>query len=415
MVMKVYSPEFKADAVALFSSDPDLTIAQTARDLGINAETLRNWIRADRARGGISTTRKNVTSTTRADQATVEELKAENEALRQELKAARKENATLATERDILRKATKFFRRRDELVSRCRFIEDHRKTFKVKRLCQVLEVARSTYYKWREARAARAARERADEALAEKIKTVHAESDGTYGSPRVTAELRDTHGMQINEKKVARVMRKFHIAGFRLRKKVRTTVPEPSATPVPDLFKRDFTAPAPNLKYMGDITYLPVADGEFRYLATVIDCFSRRVVGWSIADHMRTELVADALKMAHATRGNLNDAIFHSDHGAQYASREFADLCTELGVTQSMGAVGTSADNAACESFHASMKRETLQGARCYDGPGDCRRRVFRWLTRYNTRRRHSTNGQLSPVAYEHCYEQLSTTMTLAA
>ncbi|MEY9997373.1 transposase [Streptomyces sp. V4I8] len=109
MVMKVYSPEFKADAVALFSSDPDLTIAQTARDLGINAETLRNWIRADRARGGVSTTRKNVTSTTRADQATVEELKAENEVLRKELKAARKENATLATERDILRKATKFF------------------------------------------------------------------------------------------------------------------------------------------------------------------------------------------------------------------------------------------------------------------------------------------------------------------
>ncbi|MEY9997372.1 transposase InsO family protein [Streptomyces sp. V4I8] len=202
-------------------------------------------------------------------------------------------------------------------MSRCRFIEDHRKTFKVKRLCQVLEVARSTYYKWREARAARAARERADEDLAEKIKTVHAESDGTYGAPRVTAELRDTHGMEINEKKVARVMRKFHITGFRVRKKVRTTVPEPSATPVPDLFRRDFTAPAPNLKYMGDITYLPVGDGEFRYLATVIDCFSRRVVGWSIADHMRTQLVADALKMAAHARGSLRGAIFHSDRGSE--------------------------------------------------------------------------------------------------
>lgn len=107
--MKVYSPEFKADAVALFHSDPDLTIAQTARDLGINAETLRNWIRADRARGGASTIRKNVTSTTTAGEATIDELQAENEALRAELKAARKENATLATERDILRKATKFF------------------------------------------------------------------------------------------------------------------------------------------------------------------------------------------------------------------------------------------------------------------------------------------------------------------
>lgn len=163
---------------------------------------------------------------------------------------------------------------------------------------------------------------------------------------------------------------------------------------------------------MGDITYLPVGDGEFLYLATVLDCFSRRVVGWSIADHMRTGLVADALKAAAATRGSLDGAIFHSDHGAQYMSKEFADLCKELGVTQSMGAVGTSADNAACESFHASLKRETLQGARRYDGPRACRLAVFRWLTRYNTRRRHKRNHQLSPVAYE---AQHSATLALAA
>ncbi|MGI5255558.1 IS3 family transposase [Actinacidiphila glaucinigra] len=413
MVMKVYSPEFKADAVALFHSDPDLTIAQTARDLGINAETLRNWIRADRARGGSTTgmTRKNVTSTTPASEATREELEARVQALEAELKAARKENATLATERDILRKATKFFASGDDLVGRCRFIEDHRETYPVQRLCQVLDVHRSSYYKWRHGRGARAAREREDEALAEKITTIHAESDQAYGAPRITAELRDTHGMEINEKKVARVMRKFRIIGTHLRKKVRTTVPEPSATPVPDLFKRDFTAPEANLKYMGDVTYLPVGDGEFLYLATVIDCFSRRVAGWSIADHMRTDLVADALTMAAATRGSLAGAIFHSDHGAQYASRQFADLCAELGVTQSMGAVGTSADNAACESLHASLKREILKGARRFAGADICRRTVFRWLARYNTWRRHSANGQLSPVDYE----RRSSTLALAA
>ncbi|WP_370270830.1 IS3 family transposase [Streptomyces sp. V4I8] len=408
MVMKVYSPEFKADAVALYHSDPDLTIVQAARDLGINPETLRNWIRADRARADSPT--KN-TKDTPVSKATKEELEAELAALRKENAALRKDNATLATERDILRKATKFFRRGDELVSRCQFIEDHRKTFKVTRLCQVLEVARSTYYKGREARAARAEREQADEVLAGKIRTIHTDSGGTYGAPRITAELRDTHGMEINEKRVARVMRKFRIAGFRLRKKVRTTVPEPSVTPVADLFRRNFSAPAPNQKYMGDITYLPGGDGEHLYLATVIDCFSRRVAGWSIADHMRTELVADALRMAAATRGSLEGAVFHSDHGAQYGSRQFADLCAELGVTQSMGAVGTSADNAACESFHASLKREILQGARRFDGAEACRRTVFRWLTRYNTWRRHSANGQLSPVAYE----QLSATLTLAA
>ncbi|MFD0035999.1 IS3 family transposase [Streptomyces sp. NPDC127172] len=416
MVMKVYSPEFKADAVALFHSDPDLTIAQTARDLGINAETLRNWIRADRARGGMSTIRKNVTSTSPAGEATTQELEERIRALEAELRATRKENATLATERDILRKATKFFAFRDDLViSRYQFIEDHRETHEVKRLCQVLGVVRSSYYKWREGREARAERERADQALAERIRAVHDESDRAYGAPRVTAELRDELGMQINEKKVARVMRKFHIVGIHLRKKVKTTVPEPSHTPVPDLFQRDFTADRPGVKYMGDITYLPVGDGEFLYLATVLDCFSRRVVGWSIADHMRTGLVADALKDAAATRGTLADAVFHSDHGAQYTSKEFATLCKELGITQSMGAVGTSADNAACESFHASLKRETLQGARRWDGARNCRLSVFRWLTRYNTRRRHSANGHLSPVAYEHEHAQQSASMTLAA
>ncbi|MGW1047516.1 IS3 family transposase, partial [Streptomyces sp. NPDC002547] len=206
------------------------------------------------------------------------------------------------------------FRRGDDLVtSRYRFIEDHCETYPVKRLCQVLDVVRSGFYKWRRGREARAERERADQALAEKIKAVHAESDGTYGSPRVTAELRDAAGMRINEKKVARVMRKFSIVGVHLRKKVRTTVPEPANQVVPDLYKRDFTAAQPGVKYMGDITYLPVGDGEFLYLATVLDCFSRRVVGWSIADHMRTELVADALKTATATRGSLDGAIFHSD------------------------------------------------------------------------------------------------------
>ena len=296
-------------------------------------------------------------------------------------------------------------------MSRFQFVEDHREAFEVKRLCQVLGIQRSSYYKWRATAAARAERHEADAALAARIQRVHADSDGAYGAPRITAELRED-GLVLNEKRVARVMRKFGIVGTHLRRKVRTTVSEPLATPVPDLFGRDFSAPAPNLKYMGDITYLPVGDGEFLYLATVLDCFSRRVVGWSIADHMRTSLVADALAMTAATRGTLQGSVFHSDHGAQYGSRHFAELCAELGVTQSMGAVGTSADNAACESFHASLKRELLKGARRWPGARTCRAAVFRWLNRYNTWRRHSANGQVSPVAYE---QQRSATLTLAA
>ena len=296
--------------------------------------------------------------------------------------------------------------------SRFQFVDDHRDTYEVKRLCQVLDVNRSSYYKWLAGRQARTLRQGNDRLLAERIREVHRESAGAYGSPRVTAELRDK-GLRVNEKRVARIMRTFSITGIRLRRRVRTTIPDPATAPVPDLFQRDFTAPEPGLKYMGDITYLPLEDGEFLYLATVLDCFSRKVVGWSIADHMRTSLVTNALQMAAATRGGLDGAVFHSDHGAQYGSRAFADLCDRLGVTRSMGAVGTSADNAACESFHASLKRETLQGARDYGDADTCRRTAFAWLTRYNTRRRHSANGHLSPNEYERRHHAAK--LTLAA
>lgn len=296
------------------------------------------------------------------------------------------------------------------MTSRFQFVEDHHRAWGVKRLCQVLEVARSSFYKWRAGRTARAAREQADVALAERIRAVHAEWDGTYGRPRVTAELHGD-GERVNHKRVGRVMRKYGIAGLRLRKRQVTTVPEPSAAAMPDLLGRDFTASAPNTKYVGDITYLPVGDGEFLYLATVIDCFSRRLAGWSVADHMRASLVTDALRAAARTRGSLAGAVFHSDHGAQYSSREFAAVCAELEVKQSMGAVGTSADNALAESFNATLKRETLRGARRFDGARACRLAVFRWTTRYNTRRRHSANGQQAPITYE----QQSATLTLTS
>jgi transposase InsO family protein len=296
-------------------------------------------------------------------------------------------------------------------VSRFRFVDDHRDTFGVKRLCRVLEVSRSGFYRWLAAAPAREARRQADDELAEQIRAIHAETDGTYGSPRVTAELRCA-GRRVNRKRVERVMRERGIVGVHLRKKVRTTVPEPSATPVPDLLKRDFTAEKPNTRYVGDITYLPVGDGQFLYLATVLDLYSKRLVGWSIADHMRTELVTDALKAAAAARGGrLDGAIFHSDNGSQYVSKEFADVCRELGATRSRGAVGTSADNAAAEAFNATLKRETLQGAKRWPGARVARLAVFRWITRYNTRRRHSALNYLSPIEFE----QRSATLALAA
>ena len=285
-------------------------------------------------------------------------------------------------------------------MSRFQFVEEYKGAFGVKRLCRVLQIARSSFYRWRAAAPARAARIRADEQLAARIRKIHSEEDGTYGSPRITAELHD-QGLKVNRKRVERVMREHGIAGLRLRRRVRTTVPEPDAAPVPDLLKRDFTAEAPNRKYVGDITYLPIAGGRFLYLATVLDLGSRRLAGWSIADHMRTDLVVDALEAAARTRGSLDGAVFHSDNGAQYCAKDFEAACRRLGVTRSRGAVGTSADNAAAESFNAALKRETLQGAPCWPDPRTARLEVFRWITRYNTRRRHSRLGHTSPIDYE--------------
>jgi transposase InsO family protein len=287
-------------------------------------------------------------------------------------------------------------------VSRFQFVADHRDAFEVKWLCAIVEIARSSFYAWLSAADSRAAKTAADVALQARIRAVHAE-DNTYGAPRITAELNDgvDEAQRVNHKRVARVMRTAGIAGYRRRRRVKTTVADPANQKVPDLLSRDFTAAVPNTTYVGDITYLPLATGGNLYLATVIDCCSRRVAGWAIADHMRTELVEDALKAADSLRGGLTGSVFHSDHGSQYTSTDFAKLCRDLGVTQSMGAVGTSADNALAESFNAALKREVLQDNSCWEDAATCRREVFRWLVRYNTKRRHSHCRYLSPITYE--------------
>jgi transposase InsO family protein len=298
-------------------------------------------------------------------------------------------------------------------VSRFQFVADHRHAFEVKRLCEIVQIARSSFYAWQHAAPTRAARAAADAELADRIRTIH-DQDRTQGAPRISAELNDgaAPGQRVNRKRVARVMRAHVMAGLRLRRRVRTTVPEPADQKVPDLLRRDFTATAPNQRYVGDITYLPIADGSHLYLATVIDCFSRRLAGWAIAEHMRTDLVTAALAAARDTRGSLAGAIFHSDHDAQYSSKIFAQLCERRGVTRSMGAVGTSADNALAESFNATLKRETLQGAHAWPDQAACRRAVFGWVNRYNTRRRHSYCGQQPPIIYE---QQHAATLQLIA
>ncbi|MET8221668.1 IS3 family transposase [Streptomyces hirsutus] len=403
MGMKHYPAEFKADAVALYRSRPGATIKSVATDLGVNTETLRNWIRASDGRR----------SGTHSTPAAAPQLG--GDAVQAELAAARKRIRELEEERDVLRKAARYFAGGDALVNRCQFVEDYQRRFGVKRLCDILGIARSSFYYWRRTAPARAARQAADERLAARIRKVHKDSDGAYGVPRVTAELRDEGGQVVNHKRVARIMRAIGLEGVRLRRGHRTTVPDPAAAKAPDLIGRDFTAEAPNTKYVGDITYLSVGSGKFCYLATVIDLCSRRLAGWAIADHMRTKLVTDALAAAERTRGSLAGAVMHTDHGAQYTSRAFADACRRAGVRQSMSAVGSSADNAAAESFNATFKREMLKGRKGWSNEREARLDAFRWLSRYNTRRRHSRLGQRSPIAYENTFHSTSTTLTRAA
>ena len=302
-------------------------------------------------------------------------------------------------------------------MNRFQFVADHSERYGVKRLCQIVGVARSSFYHWRATVPVRAARVAADAALAVRIRRVHADFDGTYGVPRVTAELREG-GERVNHKRVARVMRSIGLQGLRLRRRHRTTIADPAAAKAPDLIGRDFTAPAPNRRYVGDITYLPVGERGFLYLATVLDLNSRRLVGYAIADHMRTDLVLDALTAAQRTRGSLAGSVLHTDHGSiesgQYTSRAFAAACHTAGVAQSMSAVGSSADNAAAESFNASLKRETLQGRRAFTDEHQARLTTFRWLHRYNTVRRHSRLAHQSPIAYENS-TTASTTLAPAA
>jgi transposase InsO family protein len=298
-------------------------------------------------------------------------------------------------------------------VNRFQFVADHHTRYGVKRLCQIIGLARSSYYYWTATAPERAARDAADQALADQIRQVHAASDGTYGAPRVTAELRDS-GRPVNHKRVARVMRRFGVQGLRLRRRVTTTIADPAASKAPDLIGRDFTAKAVNQRYVGDITYLPVGERGFLYLATVIDLHSRRLAGWAIADHMRTDLVVDALAAAQRTRGSLDGSIMHTDHGAQYTSRSFAEACTTAGVRQSMSKVGSSADNALAESFNATFKRETLQGRRAFTDEREARLTSFRWLHRYNTVRRHSRLGYQAPITYERTTTTSATLATAA-
>ncbi|MDH6580292.1 transposase InsO family protein [Kitasatospora sp. MAP5-34] len=269
------------------------------------------------------------------------------------------------------------------------FISAHAGEFGVKRLCRVMEVSRSGYHRWQAGAEARAERRSEEDALVAEIREIHGEHKETYGARRVHAELRG-FGHTVNRKRVTRLMRERGIVGRHLRRRKRTTVPDPVAPPAPDLMGRDFTAAALDERWCGDITYIQVG-GSWLYLASVIDMCSRRVVGWSMAPHMRAGLVVDALEAAVAARGrDVSGVIFHSDRGSQYTSAAFAGVRDRHGVRRSMGLVGSSYDNALAESPWQGLKREVMH-RKLFLTMSQARLEIFQWLTYYNARRRHSS------------------------
>jgi putative transposase len=269
--------------------------------------------------------------------------------------------------------------------------------FPIAVMARVLGVSTAGYYAWRSRPPC--LRSTADDALLKRVRTIHAVSRGTYGAPRVHAELQ-AEGRAVGKKRVARLMRTAGIVGVsRRRHGIATTQRDHNARPAPDLVDRNFTADRPNQLWVADITHIPTAAG-FLYLAVVLDAFSRRIVGWSMETHLRTELVLAALEMAIGQRKPHN-VIHHSDQGSQYTALAFGGRCREAGVRPSMGSVGDAYDNAMCESFFATLECELLARRR-FASQAEARMAVFSYIEGwYNPARRHSGIGYLSPIAFE--------------
>lgn len=264
--------------------------------------------------------------------------------------------------------------------------------------CRVLNVSTSGYYDWQDRPPA--AHTLADAALTETVREIHTSSYGTYGARRVHAELRLGHGVRCGRKRVERLMRRSCLQGVHRRRLRGCTRRNPADRPADDLVQRRFTVDAPNRLWCADVTQHRTGEG-WLYLAVVLDAFSRRVIGWAMADHLRAELVVDALQMALWQRRPAPGTIHHADHGAQYTSWAFGQRLRDAGLLGSMGTVGDALDNSVAESFFATLQTELLDRS-SWATRADLAQAIFAFVEGfYNPRRRHSTCGYLSPADYE--------------
>jgi len=282
-------------------------------------------------------------------------------------------------------------------VSNYKLIEAEKTSFPVQFMCRMLGVSRSGYYDWRDRPPSRSSLENAT--LTSKIREIHRRSRETYGSPRIHAELRAL-GIRCGRKRVARLMRQAGLLGCMRGRRKRTTHRSGRAVPAKDLLQRSFVAAQIDKVWVTDITYVPTREG-FLYLAFILDVHSRRIVGWAMENHLRTELVVDALRMAVWRRKPAPGLVHHSDQGVQYTALSFSERLREVGITPSMGRTGTALDNAMAESFVSTLKAELVSRLK-FPTRQAAKTAIFEYLeTFYNTRRLHSALGYKSPADYE--------------
>ncbi|MGW7303939.1 MULTISPECIES: IS3 family transposase [unclassified Streptomyces] len=361
-------------------------IAHVARDLGIHKEALRGWVRQAEADAGE-----------RDDRLTTAE--------REELKQLRRENAELRRANEILKAASAFFGggtrpSPDEADQVIEHLKD--KGLGVGFVCRVLGLSESAYYARK--KRPKSARRLRDEQLMPLIEQVHAESGGTYGARRITRALR-RKGVAVARCTVERLMRELGLEGVTRGQRRRTTVPEPAAPRPPDLVERDFTATRPNQLWVADLTYVRTWSG-WAYVAFVLDVYSRMIVGWRVANHMRTDLPLDALEMALWRRKIKKDSglVHHSDRGSQYVSIRYTDRLADVGASASVGSVADSYDNAMAEALNGTFKAELIEMQGPWKDADQVERAVFQWVTWYNEERLHSALGYVPPAEYERDY-----------
>ncbi|WP_257463580.1 IS3 family transposase [Archangium lipolyticum] len=372
-----FTPEFRAEAVRLVR-EGNKSLPQVAKDLDLTESALRNWVRE--ADGGDGKESAGALST----------------AEREELVRLRKEVRHLEMERDFPKKSGGLLREGD-LEVKFEFIDAEKAHFPVDFMCEQLGVSRSGYYAWKER--PESERDKADRALAEVVTRIHRDSRGTYGSPRVHAELR-AQGQRVSRKRVARLMNEQGIAARKRRRFVRTTDSRHNQPVAPNILERNFSPGQPNSTWATDITYVGTGQG-WLYLAVVMDLFSRKVVGWSMSEHIDRHLVLNALDMALKGRQPPQGLLHHSDRGSQYASTDYQQALAARGIQCSMSRKGNALDNAVVESFFSSLKQELVYTTD-FATHEQARLALFEYIeVFYNRQRRHSSLGYVSPVDFE--------------